>query len=92
MAKIIHNNFIDMVDEMLATAKNEGTIHLYPEDKILSGRSVQINGKGLFHFATTIYLVLVYGSQTESCCNFRRLQKKACKLNIYKLFIFRLTI
>ncbi|WP_369764929.1 hypothetical protein [Flavobacterium sp. WC2429] len=60
MAKIKHNNFIDTVDEMLATAKNEGTIHLYAEDKILNGRTIQINGKQLFHFATTSYLGLEY--------------------------------
>jgi 7-keto-8-aminopelargonate synthetase-like enzyme len=60
MAKIKHNNFIDTVDEMLSLAKNEGAIHLYAEDKILSGRTIQINGKGMFHFATTSYLGLEY--------------------------------
>jgi len=60
MAKIKHNNFIDTVDEMLATAKSEGTIHLYAEDKFFTGRNLKINGKGLFHFATTSYLGLEY--------------------------------
>ncbi|MFV8347184.1 aminotransferase class I/II-fold pyridoxal phosphate-dependent enzyme [Flavobacterium sp. ZB4P13] len=60
MAKIKHNNFIDTVDEMLSAAKNEGAIHLYAEDKILNGRTLQINGKELFHFATTSYLGLEY--------------------------------
>ncbi|MFV5692923.1 aminotransferase class I/II-fold pyridoxal phosphate-dependent enzyme [Flavobacterium sp. LT1R49] len=60
MAKIKHNNFIDTVDEMLSTAKKEGTIHLYAEDKILRGRTIQINGKQMSHFATTSYLGLEY--------------------------------
>lgn len=66
MAKIKHNNFIDTVDEMLAMAKNEGTIHLYAEDKILSGRILQINGKALFHFATTSYLGLEYDNRLKA--------------------------
>jgi 7-keto-8-aminopelargonate synthetase-like enzyme len=60
MAKIKHNNFIDTVDEMLSLAKNEGTIHLYAEDKILNGRTLHINGTALLHFATTSYLGLEY--------------------------------
>jgi 7-keto-8-aminopelargonate synthetase-like enzyme len=66
MAKIKHNNFIDTVDEMLSTAKNEGTIHLYAEDKILSGRTIQINGTALFHFATTSYLGLEYDPRLKA--------------------------
>lgn len=62
MAKIKHNHFIDTVDEMLAMAKNEGTIHLYAKDKILTGRTLQINDTALFYFATTSYLGL-------ECCN-----------------------
>ena len=65
MAKIKHNHFIDTVDEMLATAKKEGTIHLYAEDKILTGRTLQINGTALFHFATTSYLGLEYDNRLK---------------------------
>ena len=65
MAKIKHNNFIDTVDEMLATAKNEGTIHLYAEDKIFTGRNLKINGKELFHFAITSYLGLEYEARLK---------------------------
>jgi 7-keto-8-aminopelargonate synthetase-like enzyme len=60
MAKIKHNNFIDTVDGILAGAKNEGVIHLYAEDTILNGCTIQINDKRLFHFATTSYLGLEY--------------------------------
>ncbi|MBY0487542.1 MAG: GNAT family N-acetyltransferase [Flavobacteriaceae bacterium] len=58
MAKIKHNNFIDTVDEVLSGAKNEGVLHLYAEDKLLTGRTIQIKGKEMFHFGTTGYLGL----------------------------------
>jgi 7-keto-8-aminopelargonate synthetase-like enzyme len=66
MAQIKHNHFIDTVDEMLATAKKEGTIHLYAEDKIFTGRTLQINGTALFHFATTSYLGLEYDNRLKA--------------------------
>lgn len=58
MAKIKHNNFIDTVDEVFSNAKKEGILHLYAEDKILTGRTIQIKGKEMFHFGTTGYLGL----------------------------------
>jgi 7-keto-8-aminopelargonate synthetase-like enzyme len=58
MAKIKHNNFIDTVDEVLSGAKKEGVLHLYAEDKVLTGRTIQIKGKEMFHFGTTGYLGL----------------------------------
>lgn len=58
MAKIKHNNFIDTVDEVFSNAKKEGLLHLYAEDKILTGRTIQIKGKEMFHFGTTGYLGL----------------------------------
>ena len=58
MAKIKHNNFIDTVDEVLSGAKNVGVLHLYAEDKKLTGRTIQIKGKEMFHFGTTGYLGL----------------------------------
>lgn len=58
MAKIKHNNFIDTVDEVLSGAKKEGVLHLYAEDKFLTGRTIQIKGKEMFHFGTTGYLGL----------------------------------
>lgn len=58
MAKIKHNNFIDTVDEVLSGAKKEGILHLYAEDKVLTGRTIQIKGKEMFHFGTTGYLGL----------------------------------
>lgn len=58
MAKIKHNNFIDTVDEVIAGAKKEGVLHLYAEDQILNGRTLQIKGQKMFHFGTTGYLGL----------------------------------
>jgi 7-keto-8-aminopelargonate synthetase-like enzyme/predicted N-acyltransferase len=58
MAKIKHNNFIDTVDEVLSGAKKEGVLHLYAEDQILNGRTLQIKGQKMFHFGTTGYLGL----------------------------------
>jgi 7-keto-8-aminopelargonate synthetase-like enzyme len=58
MAKIKHNNFIDTVDEVISGAKKEGVLHLYTEDKILNGRTLQIKGQKMFHFGTTGYLGL----------------------------------
>ncbi|TRW99018.1 aminotransferase class I/II-fold pyridoxal phosphate-dependent enzyme [Flavobacterium gawalongense] len=58
MAKIKHNNFIDTVDEVISGAKKEGVLHLYAEDQILNGRTLQIKGKKMFHFGTTGYLGL----------------------------------
>jgi 7-keto-8-aminopelargonate synthetase-like enzyme len=58
MAKIKHNNFIDTVNEVLSGAKNEGVLHLYAEDQVLTGRTIQIKGKEMFHFGTTGYLGL----------------------------------
>lgn len=66
MAKIKHNDFIDTLDEVLSGAKQQGTIHLYAEDTELDGRTIQINGKPLFHFATTSYLGLEYDQRLKN--------------------------
>jgi 7-keto-8-aminopelargonate synthetase-like enzyme len=65
MAKIKHNNFIDTVDEVLSGAKKEGVLHLYAEDKILTGRIIKIKGKEMFHFGTTGYLGLEQGTRLK---------------------------
>jgi len=65
MAKIKHNNFIDTVDEVLSGAKEEGVLHLYAEDKFLTGRTIQIKGKEMFHFGTTGYLGLEQDSRIK---------------------------
>ncbi|MCM4161597.1 aminotransferase class I/II-fold pyridoxal phosphate-dependent enzyme [Antarcticibacterium flavum] len=58
MAKIRHNNFLDTVDEVFSNAKREGVLHLFSQDEVLSGRTIKIKGRDLFHFGTTGYLGL----------------------------------
>jgi 7-keto-8-aminopelargonate synthetase-like enzyme len=58
MAKIKHNNFIDTVDTVFSSAKDQGILHLYAEGEYLDGRSIKINGSGMLHFGTTGYLGL----------------------------------
>ncbi|WP_149207343.1 aminotransferase class I/II-fold pyridoxal phosphate-dependent enzyme [Flavobacterium johnsoniae] len=66
MAKIKHNDFIQTIDEILSGAKQQGTIHLYAEDTVLDGRTIKINGRNLFHFATTSYLGLEYDHRLKN--------------------------
>ncbi|MHA7943588.1 aminotransferase class I/II-fold pyridoxal phosphate-dependent enzyme [Formosa sp. 3Alg 14/1] len=58
MAKIKPNNFLDIVDEVFTDATKHGIIHLYADGESLSGRTIGIEGKSLFHFGTTGYLGL----------------------------------
>ena len=45
MAKINHNNFIDTINNIMVTAREEGIVHLQAEDAKLTGRTIQIKGK-----------------------------------------------
>jgi len=58
MAKIKHNNFIDTVDTVFSSAKEQGILHLYAEGEYLNGRTIKINGSEMLHFGTTGYLGL----------------------------------
>ncbi|MGB3345602.1 MAG: aminotransferase class I/II-fold pyridoxal phosphate-dependent enzyme [Aequorivita sp.] len=58
MAKIKHNNFIDSVDEVISSAKDQGVIHLYADGPSLTGRKISIENREMFHFGTTGYLGL----------------------------------
>ncbi|MDN3594386.1 aminotransferase class I/II-fold pyridoxal phosphate-dependent enzyme [Zunongwangia endophytica] len=58
MAKIKHNNFLDTVDDYFLQAQEKGILHLYAEDKSLTGRFITVKGKSLYHFGTTGYLGL----------------------------------
>ncbi|MCR8667479.1 aminotransferase class I/II-fold pyridoxal phosphate-dependent enzyme [Aestuariibaculum sp. M13] len=58
MAKIKPNNFLDIVDEVFTDATRQGVLHLYADGETLSGRTIGIDGKSLFHFGTTGYLGL----------------------------------
>lgn len=56
MAKTKHNNFLDTIDEVFSAAKNNGTMHLYSEDAVFTGRTIRIENKDMYHFGTTSYL------------------------------------
>lgn len=86
MAKIKHNDFIDTVSKILDRAKSEQTIHLYAEDTILDGHTVQINGKSLFHFATTSYLGLEYDSRLKDAA-ISAIQKYGTQFPLSKTYI-----
>lgn len=58
MAKIKHNNFIDTVDTVFSSAKDEGILHLRAEGEYLNGRTIKIHGSEMLHFGTTGYLGL----------------------------------
>ena len=58
MAKIKHNNFIDTVDTVFSSAKDEGILHLHAEGTSLNGRTIKISGSEMLHFGTTGYLGL----------------------------------
>ena len=58
MAKAKHNHLLDTINELIAGGTREGALHLYIEDESYCGRFVTINGRQLFHFATTGYLGL----------------------------------
>lgn len=58
MAKINHNNAFETINNWIEQARESGAVHLYAQDKSLSGKELLINGKKCFHFATTGYLGL----------------------------------
>ena len=58
MAKINHNNLLETINESIERAKEHKALHLYAEDKALSGSNLRIFNKDMLHFATTGYLGL----------------------------------
>ncbi|MFC4218965.1 aminotransferase class I/II-fold pyridoxal phosphate-dependent enzyme [Flagellimonas marina] len=58
MAKIKHHNFLNTVHEVFTDAKNAGVLHLYAGGNSFSGRTIEIDGRELYHFGTTGYLGL----------------------------------
>ena len=58
MAKIKHHNFLNTVHEVFTDAKNAGVLHLYAGGASFSGRTIEVEGKELYHFGTTGYLGL----------------------------------
>ena len=86
MAKIKHNNFIDTVDEIFTGAKNEGVLHLYAENATLTGRTIQIKGKEMFHFGTTGYLGLEQDNRLKEAA-IEAIQKYGTQFPLSKSYI-----
>ena len=86
MAKIKHNNFIDTVDEVISGAKKEGVLHLYAEDEVLNGRTLQIKGKKMFHFGTTGYLGLEQDNRLKEAA-IAAIQKYGTQFPLSKTYI-----
>ncbi|MBL4704494.1 MAG: aminotransferase class I/II-fold pyridoxal phosphate-dependent enzyme [Flavobacteriales bacterium] len=57
MAKIIHNNYIDTVNDTFGEAKRRGVMHLTHEEEHWSGK-LRIAGKEMINFGTCGYLGL----------------------------------
>lgn len=58
MAKIKHHNFLNTVHEVFTDAKKAGVLHLYAGGSSFSGRTIEVDGRELYHFGTTGYLGL----------------------------------
>lgn len=58
MAKIKHHNFLNTVHEVFTDAKRAGVLHLYAGGRSFSGRTIEVEGRELYHFGTTGYLGL----------------------------------
>jgi 7-keto-8-aminopelargonate synthetase-like enzyme len=65
MAKIKHHNFLNTVHEVFTDAKQAGVLHLYAGGKSFSGRTIEVNGRELYHFGTTGYLGLEQDSRLK---------------------------
>ncbi|WP_421801274.1 aminotransferase class I/II-fold pyridoxal phosphate-dependent enzyme [Flagellimonas sp.] len=65
MAKIKHHNFLNTVHEVFTDAKKAGVLHLYAGGNSFSGRTIEVDGKELYHFGTTGYLGLEQDSRLK---------------------------
>lgn len=58
MAKINHNNYLDIVDAVWTSAKERGIMHINSEEQSFSGEKFTIKGRDLINFGTCGYLGL----------------------------------
>lgn len=56
MAKINHNNAFETINSFIENARIQNAVHLYAQDKQLTGKSLRINDRDCWHFAATGYL------------------------------------
>ncbi|WP_281225431.1 aminotransferase class I/II-fold pyridoxal phosphate-dependent enzyme [Flavobacterium aquiphilum] len=58
MAKINHNNYLDVVDSVWTSAKEKGIMHINSEEQHFDGTKFTINGNELINFGTCGYMGL----------------------------------
>ncbi|WP_051590777.1 aminotransferase class I/II-fold pyridoxal phosphate-dependent enzyme [Flavobacterium daejeonense] len=58
MAKIKHNNYLDVVDNVWTSAKDKGIMHINSEEQSFKGEKFTIKGRDLINFGTCGYLGL----------------------------------
>ncbi|MEP7094880.1 MAG: aminotransferase class I/II-fold pyridoxal phosphate-dependent enzyme, partial [Flavobacterium sp.] len=58
MAKINHNNYLDVVDNVWTSAKEKGIMHINSEEQTFNGKKFTIKGRDLINFGTCGYLGL----------------------------------
>lgn len=58
MAKINHNNYLDVVDNVWSSAKEKGIMHINSEEQSFNGEKFTIKGRDLINFGTCGYLGL----------------------------------
>lgn len=58
MAKINHNNYLDVVDNVWTSAKEKGIMHINSEEQSFDGGKFTIKGRELINFGTCGYLGL----------------------------------
>lgn len=58
MAKINHNNYLDVVDNVWTSAKEKGIMHINSDEQSFDGKKFTIKGRDLINFGTCGYLGL----------------------------------
>jgi 7-keto-8-aminopelargonate synthetase-like enzyme len=58
LAKINHNNYLDVVDSVWTSMKEKGIMHINSEEQRFDGTKFTIKGKELINFGTCGYMGL----------------------------------
>jgi len=66
-------SFLDLTDQVLTEATQQGVMHLYTEDDSLNGREIHVQGKSLINFGSCSYLGLEKDQRLiDACCDAAR--------------------
>ncbi|MEJ2065650.1 MAG: aminotransferase class I/II-fold pyridoxal phosphate-dependent enzyme [Reinekea sp.] len=63
-----NQSFLDLTDQVLTQATQEGVMHLYTEDELLNGRQIQVQGRSLINFGSCSYLGLELDTRLIKGC------------------------